>query len=179
MLPRNMFNIRTEGGYGLIGVLLALAITAIIVNSIMMAIFQIYNVSSARTNHLTAIRDVQNAGRWLTLDGKISSTIEPALDPDGFPLTLSWNDQDDNQHEVVYTLLLDNILQRQHYTNRSVNPDPDVTTLVARYIDPSNTSCNVTENSELVANITAAVNIDRETYTETRTYRVFPRQSLQ
>ena len=179
MLPRNMLNIRTEHGYGLIGVLITVAILAIITNGIMMAIFQIYAVSSARTNHILAIRDVQSAGRWLTLDGQKAATINSTQDSDGFPLTINWNDPDDNQHEVVYTLLLDNKLQRQHYTNKSVNPDPDITTLVARYIDLSNTSCNVTGNSELIANITAAVNIDRETYTETRTYRIFPRQSLQ
>ena len=173
-----MFNIGNEKGYSLIGIIVALAIMSIITTGILMAINQIYDVNSDRTSHIIAIREVQNAGHWFTRDGQKAVTIEPTQDPDGFPLTISWDDPDDNQHEVVYTLL-DNELQRQHYTNRGVNPDPDVTTLVAQYIDLSNTSCNVTGNSELVANITAAVNIDRETYTETRTYRIFPRQSLQ
>ena len=178
MFPKSMFNIRNEDGYSLIGIVIALAIMAIITTGIMMAIDQIYNVSSDRTNHVIAIREVQNTGRWFTRDGQKAVTIEPAQDPDGFPLTISWDDPADNQHEVVYTLSLDNKLQRQHYTNRTINPDPDATTLVASYIDLSNTSCSVTENNELVTNVTAAVNIDRVTYTETRTYRIFPRGSL-
>ncbi|MFC1870107.1 hypothetical protein ACFLYE_02415 [Chloroflexota bacterium] len=174
-----MFDLRSEGGYSLIVVLVAWAIVASITNGIMMVIFHTYDVSSAITDHIVAIREVRSAGHWITLDGQIAANIEPFQDPDGFPLTISWNDPDDNQHEVVYTLLLDNELQRQHYTNRAVNPDPDATMIVARSIDPSSTSCNVTENNELVASITAAVDGDRRTYTETRTYRVFPRQSLQ
>ncbi|MFC1902135.1 type II secretion system protein J [Chloroflexota bacterium] len=169
---------RSEDGYSLIGILIALAIMAIITTGMMMVIEQIYNVNSDRTNHIVAIREVQNAGRWFTVDGQKAVTIEPAQDTDGFPLTISWDDQDDNQHEVVYTLLLDNTLERQHYTNRTMNPDPHTTTLVASHIDPSSTSCNVTENSELSAHVTAAVNIDSVTYTETRTYRIFPRGSL-
>ena len=180
MFPRNinMSNVKVENGNSLISVMIALAIMAIVTNGIMMVILQIYNVSSARTNHIIAIREVQNAGRWLTLDGQIAATVEPAQDPDGFPLTINWNDTYDNQHEVVYTLLPGNTLQRQHYTNRTINPDPDATALIALNIDPSNTSCIVTENNELVANVTAVVNIDPVTYTETRTYRIFPRRSL-
>ncbi len=178
MFPKSMFNIRNEDGYSLIGILIALAITAVITTGIMMAIHQIYNVSSARTNHIIAIREVQNAGHWFTRDGQKAVTIEPTQDPDGFPLTISWDDPDDNQYEVVYILSLDNKLQRQHYTNRIINPDPDTTALIASYIDPSNTSCNVTENNELVVSVATAVNIGRVTYTETRTYRIFPRRSL-
>ena len=178
MFHKSMFNIRKEDGYSLISILIALAIMAIITTGIMTVIYQIYNVSSDRTTHMIAIREVQNAGRWFTIDGQKAVTIEPAQDPDGFPLTISWDDPADNQHEVVYTLSLDNKLQRQHYTNRTINPDPDATALIALNIDPSNTSCIVTENNELVANVTAVVNIDPVTYTETRTYRIFPRRSL-
>jgi len=172
-----MLNIRTEGGYGLVSLLVACALLAGITSGAMVTISHLHNVSSARTDHMIAIREVQSAGHWLVQDGQMAATIEPTQDADGFPLTIIWNDNDDNQHEVVYTLLGDNILQRQHYTNRTTNPDPDGTMLVSRFIDTSHTSCNVTENSELVANITAAVNTDNATYTETRTYRIFPRRS--
>ncbi|MFC1964085.1 hypothetical protein ACFLV1_01750 [Chloroflexota bacterium] len=178
MLPRNVWNIKNEDGFSLIGFLITLAIMALITNGIMMAIFQIYDVSSNRTNQLLAIRDVQSAGRWLTLDARKAARIETTQDADGFPMTISWNASDGNEHDVVYTVLIDKTLQRQHYTNRTVNPNPDFTVLVARYLDPSQTLCSVTGDNELVTTITAAVDIDRVTYTETRTYRVFPRLSL-
>ena len=178
MFPRSMLSTGAEDGYSLIGLLVGLPIMAIMTTGMMMAIFQIHSVSSARTNHIIAVREVQNVGHWLTLDGQIAAIIEPTQDPDGFPLTMSWNDQDDNQHEVVYALLLDNKLQREHYTNRSINPVPDATTLVAQFIDPSSTSCDVTANGELVANITVVVSIGSGTHTETRVYRILPRQSM-
>ncbi|MFC1961872.1 type II secretion system protein J [Chloroflexota bacterium] len=173
-----MLKIGNEEGYSLIGVLIALAIMSTITTGIMMAIDQIYNVNSDRTSHIIAIREVQNAGHWFTHDGQKAITIEPTQDSDGFPLTMSWDDSDENQHEVVYILSLDNELQRQHYINRTINPHPDTTVSVASYIDPSKTSCDVTENNELVVSVTAAVNIDHVAYTEARTYRIFPRGSL-
>lgn len=179
----NMFreiatNISNQKGYSLMGIMIALAITVLLVTGITVAIGRIYDVSADRTNHIMAIREVQNAGRWFTLDGRKADTIEPAQDADGFPLTMNWDDLDENQYEVVYTLSPDNTMQREHYTNRLINPDPDATTLIASYIDLSNTSCGITENNELIANVTATVNVDSSTYTKTRTYRIFPRRSL-
>ena len=90
-------NFSSEEGYSLLGTLIALALMGIITAGIMMGIYQIYNVSSDRTNHILAIREVQNAGRWLTLDGQKAVTITPTQDSNGFPLTISWDDPDDNQ----------------------------------------------------------------------------------
>ncbi len=131
MFPKSMVNNRNEEGYSLIGIMIALAIIGIIISGITTAIFQIYNLSSARTDHIVAIREVQNAGRWITLDGQKATTVEPALGPQGLPLTIAWEDPNHNQIEVVYSLSPDNKLQRQHYTNRTINLNPDVTTLVA------------------------------------------------
>jgi len=178
MFPRSTLSTGAEDGYSLIGLLVALPILALMTTGMMVTIFQVHSVSSDRTNHMVAVREVQNVGHWITRDGKKAAIIELTQDPDGFPLTMSWDDQDDNQHEVVYTLLPDNKLQREHYTNRSTNPVPDATTLVAQFIDPSSTSCDVTANDELVANITAVVNISGGTHTETRAYRILPRRSM-
>jgi len=178
MFPRGIFNFKAEAGYSLVGIIVACAIIAGITNGLMITVFQLYKVSSACTNHVLAIREVQTAGHWMTIDARRAATIEITQDADGFPLKITWNDHNDDQHEVVYTLSMGNRLQRQHYTNRTINPDPDATIFAAQYIDPSNTSCNVTESDELVVNITATVDIDSVIYTETRTLRIFPRQSL-
>ncbi len=166
----------SENGFSLLSTLAALAIVAIVATGIMMAIYQIYNVSSGRTNSILAIRAVQNAGRWVTLDAQRAKTITTY--GAGFPLTMTWDDPANNQYEVVYSVSPDNELQRQHYTNKTVNPDPDATMLIASYIDPSNTSCSVNSNKELIATISANVSFDRHTSTETRTYRIYPRRNL-
>jgi len=178
MFPRGMFNFRAEAGYSLVGIIVACAIIAGITNGAMMTIFQLNKVSSACTNHVLAVREVQTAGEWMTTDGRKATTIEITQDADGFPLTMSWSAPNDDQHEVVYTLSVGNGLKRQHYTNRTINPDPDTTILAARYVDPSSTSCNITENDELMVNITVVVDLDNTSYTEARTLRIFPRQNL-
>ncbi len=160
------------------GIIVACAIIAGITNGLMITVFQLYKVSSASTNHVLAIREVQTAGHWITTDGRKATTIETTQDADGFPLTMSWSDPNDDQHEVVYTLSVGNGLQRQHYTNRTINPDPDATIFAAQYVDPSSTSCSITGNNELLVNITVAVDLDNTIYTEARTLRIFPRQSL-
>jgi len=178
MYPRNRPEKADERGYSLAALVVALAVMAIIIVGIMMVIFQIHTVSENRTSHIVAIREVQNAGRRLTLDGQMAATIVPTADADGFPLTMTWSDAEDNEYEVVYDIVTGDRLERQHYTNKIVNPDPDATTLVALHIDPANTSCDVNENEELIVNITATVNDESASYTETRIYRIFPRQRL-
>ena len=179
MSPRSRLTTGNEGGYSLIGLLLAVALLAIITNGAVMTLYQIHDVGSTRADHLVAIREAQNAGHWITLDGQIAADIETTADEDGFPLTLSWSDQLGDEHEVVYTLLPDNRLQREHYTNRATNPEPDATTYVALFMDPTGTSCSIDDDGELLVDITAAVGGDGVTHTETRSYRVFPRGSLQ
>ena len=98
-------------------------------------------------------------------------------DPDGFPLTLTWPEWDGDEHRVVYTLLGDE-LQREHYTNYDpvTNPDPDVTTIVAQYInsDPTKTKCELAAG-ELVVTVTASVGSSSHERSETRIYRIIPR----
>ncbi|MFC2122307.1 hypothetical protein ACFLRP_01315 [Bacteroidota bacterium] len=178
MFPRGIFNFKAEAGYSLVGIIVACAIIAGITNGVMIAIFQLNKISSASTNHVLAIREVQTAGEWMNTDGRQATTIELTPDADGFPLTMKWSAPNDDQHEVVYTLTVGNGLKRQHYTNRTINPNPDTTILAAQYVDPFSTSCNITENDELLVNITVAVDIDTTVYTEARTLRIFPRQSL-
>lgn len=178
MFPRTTLATRAEDGFTLVELMIALAILAIIINAVVMVIYQLYNVGFARTNHIIAVREVQNASHWLALDGQKAATLQLSGDADGFPLTISWNSTDGSQYQVVYTILPDNELQRQHYTNRAINPNPDNTTIAARFIDPSRTSCNVSAGNELTVNITTAVDIYHGAYSETRTYRFFPRRNL-
>lgn len=178
MVRKTFLNPGSEYGYSLVSTIVAVAIMALLAAGIMTVIFQIYNVSSATTNHMVAIREVQNAGRWITRDTQAARIIETTGDSDGFPLTIKWYDQSGNRYEVVYDISMDNQLIRQHYTNRSINPDPDSSKLIARYINPSTTSCNISQNDELIVNISAYVDTRLHAKTETRVYRVFPRQSL-
>ena len=92
----------------------------------------------------------------------------------GFPLTLTWTEfgTDGDEHQVVYTLAADQLLRREHYTNRAINPAPDATTFVAQYIN----SIQATQGAggELTLTVSASVSGYRPA-SETRTYEIIPR----
>ena len=168
---------KNQRGFTLIEMVIAIAITGLVMGAAAMTIFQVFDLNTRTSNHMIAVRQVQNAGYWVSHDGQMAQIVEPTEDSDGFPLTLTWTDWDSGDvYQVVYTLLLaDNKLQREHYTNLN----PDATTFVAEYIDPDPlmTKCEFTDTDgdgvgdKLTLTVTATLG----TQSETRTYEVVPR----
>ena len=168
---------KNQRGFTLIEMVMAIAITGLVMGAAAMTIFQVFDLNIRTSNHMIAVRQVQNAGYWVSHDGQMAQIVEPTEDSDGFPLTLTWTDWDSGDvYQVVYTLLLaDNKLQREHYTNLN----PDATTFVAEYIDPDPlmTKCEFTDTDgdgvgdKLTLTVTATVGAQ----SETRVYEVIPR----
>jgi prepilin-type N-terminal cleavage/methylation domain-containing protein len=128
---------KSQTGFTLIELMLAIAISGIITGGITATIFQVFNGSARTNNHMTAVRQVQNAGYWVSHDAQMAQDIVTGDDPDdtGFPLTLTWRYWDSSDvHTVVYSLTVDNKLQRDHYTNKATNPTPDATAIIAQFI---------------------------------------------
>ena len=159
---------KNQMGFTLIEMIIVLAIAGIVIGATTMVIFQVINGSSHTSNHMTAVRQVQSAGYWVSRDTQMAKTVEPALDPDpdGFPLTLTWTDRYGDDHQVVYTLLADNKLQRSHSNGTTE------TGIMAEFIDPdpTKTSC-VWDVGVLTFTVTATV----QEQSETRVYEVVPR----
>jgi len=164
-----------QKGFTLIEVLVALAVTGLITGSITMVISQVLTGNVRTSNHMTAVRQVQNAGYWISRDAQMAQTVDTG-EFSGFPLTLTWTEYgvDGDEHQVVYTLA-DNKLQREHYTNRATNPAPDATTFVADHINTANTSCAL-DGSKLTLTVTASIGGFKPA-SETRVYEVVPRPS--
>ncbi len=133
---------KNQRGFTLVEVIIVLAIIGIVIGAATMTIVQVINGSSSTSNHMIAIRQVQNAGYWVSRDVQMAQSVAPALDSDGFPLTLTWTDRDGDDHQVVYSLVdmpggLAK-LQRQH---TCVPLGLDMTIIVAEFIDPDETNC--------------------------------------
>ena len=138
---------KNQRGFTLVEVIIVLAIIGIVIGAATTTIVQVINGSSSTSNHMIAIRQVQNAGYWVSRDVQMAQEVEPTADPDGFPLTLRWTEWADgglngDQHQVVYSLVdmpggLAK-LQRQH---TCVPLGLDMTIIVAEFIDPDETNC--------------------------------------
>jgi len=88
----------------------------------------------------------------------------------GFPLILTWTDWEGAIHLVEYTIT-DGKMRRSHY----VDGVPSAETLVAQYIDSSQTSCQFSDGM-LTLTVTAAIG-GYKPASETRTYEITPRPS--
>ncbi len=135
-----------QKGFTMIEVVIAIAITAIITGSITMSIFQVFDGNIRSSNHMIAVRQVQNAGYWVSHDTLMAQSVVTDGGATGFPLTLTWTEYvSGDEHRVVYTLISTS-LKREHYTN--YDPDnpalPDTTTFAAEYINQADTSCSLT-----------------------------------
>ncbi|MFC1970084.1 type II secretion system protein J [Chloroflexota bacterium] len=162
--------IRTnQKGFTLIEIVIALGIFGLVIAAASGTIAQVFQ-SSRSTEHMTALRQVQSAGYWVSKDGIQAQTITTQ----GYLLYVGRNDWDDaDLHEIVYSL--QNMpsgalkqLQRIEYLNGA----PTATIIISRYIDPDQTSCVWDPDAKaLTFTVTATMNQQ----TETRTYQVQPR----
>jgi prepilin-type N-terminal cleavage/methylation domain-containing protein len=158
---------KDQRGLTLIELVMVIAAIALITGATTMSIMDMFNTNIRTSNRMTAVRQVEYAGFWVSPDVQMANNVstEPEF------LKLSWIEWETNDlHEVIYTLedMSGGLkkLQREHY----IDSDLDSTIVVAEYIDPDQTSC-VWAGGELIFTVTAAVG----TQSETRQYAVKPR----
>ncbi len=165
--PRFTFVHEDQRGFTLIELLVAIAIVGIITLGITMTISQIWTINIDASNHMIAVRQVQQAGKEVSKDTLQAQNVTDT-DSD-FPLSLAWVDWEGTVNEATYTITSDNELQRSH--------NIEGVRVIARYIDPDQTSCawNVTGQQVLVFTVTATVGSGPQGASETRVYEIEPR----
>jgi prepilin-type N-terminal cleavage/methylation domain-containing protein len=172
---------RNQTGLTLMEVLIALAITGIIVSTITMVLFQVFDGEARSSNHVDAISRAQDAGRYISQDAGMAQIVARTEDEDGFPLTLTWTRWDNNlTYDIVYSIV-DNKLQREEYTDGVLN-----TTLVFEHIiskdgEELKTFLNPPEDEDddsLSFTITAIVGVGSQRASETRVYEAIPRPGI-
>ena len=180
---------RGERGFTLIELLVVMAIVALIAGAATMSIFQVINVTRSTNDHMTAIRQAQNAGYWISRDALMAEHMIVGADPETtFFLKLTWTEWGFGggsiYHSVTYSLqdLSGGIgkLERQHLIYDAVGEEiGNTTTFVAEYIyynsdDLDNTTMVDYTNLVLTAQITASFG----EATETKEYTVWPRPNF-
>lgn len=166
---------KNQQGFTLLSMMIAIAVAGIIVASATMTTFQVVNGSSRTSNHMVAVRQVQNAGYWISYDVQMAQTVAPTAspDPDGLPLTLTWNDYLSGiEYSIVYTLVDDEL--RRSY---SVDSGTPIESTVAEFV-ADDTHCTF-DGGVLTFTITVTVGAGSQEGTETRIYKIIPRPSSQ
>ena len=163
-----------EKGYTLIELLIAITIMVMASGAAGAGIFQVWRNTERNRDHMTAVRQVQNAGYWISRDAQMAQSV--TTEPDF--LIVNWTEYETgNQYQVTYTLadMAEGQLKKL-LRNQSIDGGASITTLVAQYIDsdPENTSCNLTSGIVILI-ITATAGDGSLVESETRTYKVIPR----
>jgi prepilin-type N-terminal cleavage/methylation domain-containing protein len=171
---------RGQRGFTLVELVIVVALAGLVSIAITATAFQVFTFSTRISNEMTAIRQVQQAGFWVSPDVMMSEPDEINVNPGGGKfLVLRWQAHDGTWHEVDY------ILQSVPSTgvatlirNNYVALNLTSTTTVAQYIDTSidpstgkpKTNCTWAGGT-LTLTVTATVG----GHSENRTYEVQPR----
>ena len=165
-----------------------MAIIALIGGAATTTTFQVLMSTKRSNDHMTAIRQVQSAGYWISNDAQMAQSISTGDVPETPEvtefITLTWIDwvNDGEVHEVIYAFhdMADGLkkLKRQ-YSIYDVDYAPigdEVTTLVAEYIDSNTSEFSFSEEDGVwILTIQATSGAGTVTVTETREYKIDPR----
>jgi len=174
----------SERGFTLVELLVVIAIMSLITLGATMTTFQIINVTRRSNDHVAAVRQVQNAGYWISRDAQMAEAVvvgdDPKTEEELEFLTLNWTewgyDDDSYYHEVTYSFQdlsgETRKLERQYviYDGGEISK----TNLIAEYIyynptlDPDGTTKADYESPMLTVQITSSLG----EASETKEYRV-------
>jgi prepilin-type N-terminal cleavage/methylation domain-containing protein len=111
LLERLGIKHRSSRGFTLMEVLVVLGIGTAIAGAMSMSIASITEITPLNNNRALTLRQVQNAGFWISRDVQMAQVVNP--EPSGNVLVhLEWDEYDGNNYQVDY-VFIDDELRRQ------------------------------------------------------------------
>lgn len=171
---------KNQVGLTLIEMMIAMAITGIVVGTTTMVIFQVFDGEARSTNHMDAISRLQDAGRQISLDISMAQSIEWPEGSETFLVKIQWRDWDDNElHEITY-VGEDNKLTRVHsYGGGEVTRTFDYIIILDPDTGETKTYCEPDpETDQPIFTLTAVVGVGSQAAIETRVYGTTSRPAV-
>jgi len=160
-----------QNGFTLIELVMAIGVTGILLASITAAVGQVFNTNTNNSEHMVAVRQVQNAGYWVSHDSQMARSItDTAHAASPKILIMDWVEWDGTAINVTYSLsgTSPNLkLNRLYKENNVVISN----TVVGQNIASSSDCHSVYTAGSLVFTMTATVGNENET----RIYSVRPK----
>ena len=160
---------KDQRGLSIIELLVVMILAGLITAAVTTTFFQVFDMNARTANHMSALSQVQQAGKVVSEDILQAQEIEdnPA---GGEFLILGWNST--AIHDVTYTLE-----DGELWRSETIDGGAPATTRVAEYIDPdpTKTDCQL-QGDVLIFKVTATVGVGTvHEESEQRIYRVQPR----
>lgn len=170
---------QSEKGFTIVEVMVTVCIVALIGGAANMSIFQVVKGTERSNNQMTATRQVQNAGYWLSHDTHMAQTVITGDDPETIEnefVTFKWTFWESGEvHTIVYTL--EDVsgglkkLKRQHLIHDIEGEEiGNEMTFVAQNID----SASLSKQASIWK---LTIQTRSGTETEAREYTIIPRSS--
>jgi prepilin-type N-terminal cleavage/methylation domain-containing protein len=172
-------------GFNLIELMIAIAISVLLMVGTV-AILRYMVVQTAENGDRTMAQlQVQYIGSWISEDVVQAQHIHFGNSTGtGFPLILTWIAQDGGNNTVTYDVVNDEELGGNPWqlTRTSVNSQGNATSLVAEYLDPAKTKCDIetvydepTSPEKYVVVLDVDAKVDQSE--ENSTFEISPRYS--
>ena len=180
---KRLFKAHEQSGFVLIEMLMTIAISGLVVASIVEVTVQTVVINAANNSRITAVKQVENAIHWIERDAQMASSksIEPSDSSlTDFPLELSWTHFEDNYtHFITYRLDNGVLLRREEVKDiaEAENEEliSDTETMICNNVIAADS--NYAFNGEILeVHLTVTVSGFRSA-TESRTLYVIPRVS--
>jgi prepilin-type N-terminal cleavage/methylation domain-containing protein len=180
---------KPQAGFTLIELVVGLLLASLISIAVAMSMGVMFRVNAESSQRVTAVRQVQNAGMWISRDVQVAQTITIGGGGSHF-LEVRWTDWDGKKYRVDYdygTTVTSDLIRKCYVKLVSDPPgylddpttNPTTQNVAAHYIDQANTSII---QSPSVYNLTVTAKIigfsaTGQPVSEKRTYEILPRSS--
>ncbi len=154
-----------QKGLTLIELLVTLIVGAILIVGVSATYIQIVRVTAKSNNHMLALRQIQTAGHWVSLDTQMADDAAFVAEP--WSLTLNWQEMTGIERRSVYQIGENGTMQREHYIDDVLQG----TFLVAEHLVAAETVYDLSFANGVEFRVMAAVN----NVTETRAFRIVSR----